>query len=115
MGRLYTPVSTKLDMTSFVSVLREKKGSLSSNDGVDLCKMPPCSQVLSLHILRANYQVLIWRNSVFQNPSIPKPEGNGWQRNDTNELEVQWYKNDFIPDELNKIVCDEMYICVLLL
>ena len=65
--------------------------------------------MLSLHILRANYQVLIWRNSVFQNPSIQKPEGNGWQINDTNELEVQWYKNDFIPDELNKIVCDEMY------
>ncbi|KAK3780533.1 hypothetical protein RRG08_032008 [Elysia crispata] len=70
--------------------------------------MPPCSQVLSLHILRANFQTLIWRNAVFQNPSIPKPEDNEWQRNSANELEVQWFKDDFIPDELHDIVTEEI-------
>ena len=41
---------------------------------------------------------------MFQNPSIPKPEDNGWQRNSANELEVQWFKDAFIPDELHDIV-----------
>ncbi|GFS13308.1 hypothetical protein ElyMa_004881300 [Elysia marginata] len=70
--------------------------------------MPPCNQVLLLHIQRANFQTLIWRNAVFQNPVIPKPEENGWQRNSVHELEVQWYKDDFIPDELTKIVADDI-------
>ncbi|GFR60182.1 DNA damage-inducible protein DIN7 [Elysia marginata] len=84
-----------------------KKGSISCNGGIDLCQMPPCNQVLLLHIQRANFQTLIWSNAVFQNPVIPKPEENGWQRNSVHELEVQWYKNDFIPDELTKIVADD--------
>ncbi|GFS08198.1 hypothetical protein ElyMa_006588200 [Elysia marginata] len=49
-----------------------------------------------------------FRNAVFQNPVIPKPEENGWQRNSVHELEVQWYKDDFIPDELTKIVADDI-------
>ncbi|GFR91613.1 DNA damage-inducible protein DIN7 [Elysia marginata] len=81
-----------------------KKGSISCNGG----KMPPCSQVSLLHIKRANFQTLIWRNAVFQNPGLPKPEENGWQRNSVHELEVQWYKDDFIPDELTKIVADDI-------
>ncbi|GFR76510.1 hypothetical protein ElyMa_000485000 [Elysia marginata] len=39
---------------------------------------------------------------------IPKPEENGWQRNSAHELEVQSYKDDFIPDELTKIVADDI-------
>ncbi|KAK3723346.1 hypothetical protein RRG08_059135 [Elysia crispata] len=87
---------------------KRKKGAILCNGGLDLCQMPPCSQVLSLHILRANFQTLIWRNAVFQNPSIPKPEDNGWQRNSANELEVQWFKDAFIPDELHDIVTEEI-------
>ena len=45
---------------------------------------------------------------MFQNPSIPKPEDNGWQRNSANELEVQWFKDAFIPDELHDIVTEEI-------
>ncbi|GFR74341.1 DNA damage-inducible protein DIN7 [Elysia marginata] len=85
-----------------------KKASISCNGGIDLCQMPPCNQVLLLHIQRANFQTLIWRNPVFQNPVIPKPEENGWQRNSVHELEVQWYKDNFIPDELTKIVADDI-------
>ncbi|GFS20353.1 hypothetical protein ElyMa_006897900 [Elysia marginata] len=70
--------------------------------------MPPCNQVLLLHIQRDNFQTLIWRNAVFQNPVIQKLKENGWQRNSVHELEVQWYKNDFIPDELIEIVADDI-------
>lgn len=85
-----------------------KKGAVLCNGGMDLCQMPPCSQVLSLHMSRAHYQTLIWRNAVFQNPDIQKPEDNGWQRNSANELEIQWFEAAFLPDELNEIVSEEI-------
>lgn len=55
-----------------------KKSILSNSEGVDLTQMPPCKQVLYLHIKRANYQTLIWRNSSLQFPNLPEPEKNGW-------------------------------------
>ena len=45
---------------------------------------------------------------MFQNPIIPKPEDNGWQRNSLNELESLWFRDAFIPDELNEIVSEEI-------
>ena len=110
--RLYGKTShTSVNKVRYDTVCQRfkvKKGAISCNGGMDLCQMPPCSQVLWLHILRANFQTLIWRNAVFQNPSIPKPEDNGWQRNSANELEVQWFEAAFIPDELNEIVSEEI-------
>ena len=45
---------------------------------------------------------------MFQNPSNPNPEDNGWKRNSANELEVQWFKDAFIPDGLHNIVCENI-------
>ncbi|GFR81325.1 hypothetical protein ElyMa_005922100 [Elysia marginata] len=69
-----------------------------------------CPLVIKCYCCRYKEPIFkhFWRNAVFQNPVIPKLEENGWQRNSVYELEVQWYKDDFIPDELTIIVADDI-------
>ena len=55
-----------------------RKSVLSNTDGLELSKMPPCKQVLTLHMERANYQSIIWRKAITNNPDIPNPGTSGW-------------------------------------
>ena len=55
---------------------------------------------------RANYQTLIWRKAVLNYPDLPKPETSGWTENAQGDLEIQWYKDNFIPDELQDVLAD---------
>ena len=55
---------------------------------------------------RANYQTLIWRKAVINYPDLPKPETSGWTENAQGDLEIQWYKDNFIPDELQDVLAD---------
>lgn len=83
-----------------------KKSVLSSTHGIDLSQMPPCKQVLKLHMQRANFQTLIWRNAIFNHPDLPTPETNGWVENSTGNLDIQWYSENFIPEELQHVLAD---------
>ena len=41
-------------------------------------KLPPCKNVLQLHILRSNYQAFIWRESLLAQQTESDPLQNGW-------------------------------------
>lgn len=83
-----------------------RKSILSNSDGVDLSQMPPCKQVLDLHIKRANYQTLVWRSSVFQYPELPDPKENGWKAGQSGKLEIEWFGEDFLPRDLQDILSE---------
>lgn len=40
--------------------------------------LPPTSDSLRLHILRANYQTMIWKRCLIPMQQLPSPIGNGW-------------------------------------
>ena len=71
--------------------------------------MPPCKTVLLLHIQRANFQTLIWRNALISNFELPKPENNGWTIGCTGSLEIKWFGDSFLPKELQDILSDDIY------
>ena len=48
---------------------------LSSSTGIDLSLFPPCHDSFYMHILRCNYQVLIWKSAAEPYPEIPSPIG----------------------------------------
>ena len=54
------------------------KSPLSCVKGLDISLLPHCQQALRKHILRANYQALIWRKADIAYPDIPHPSGHGW-------------------------------------
>lgn len=49
----------------------------------DLEKLPPTKDSLSLHIMRSNYQALIWYKADEPKPDIPQPEDCGWKVDST--------------------------------
>ena len=44
--------------------------------------MPPSSDAAQLHIQRANYQSLVWREACHPKPVIPSPTDSGWKLTD---------------------------------
>ena len=55
---------------------------------------------MRLHIMRANYQTLIWRQSDIAYVDIPSPIGNGWMTDEGGHLIVQWTDGDIMPQQL---------------
>ena len=55
----------KLRYDLFMQKFRPASGNvLSSVDGIDLSLLPPCKDSLYMHMQRANYQAMIWNNSL---------------------------------------------------
>ena len=106
------PLYESVDKVRFDKVRQSFKCSrslLSSTNGIDLSQMPPCKTVLLLHIQRANFQTLIWRNASISNPELPKPENNGWTLGCAGDLEIKWFGDGFLPKELQDILLDDIY------
>ena len=81
---------------------------LSHCKGIDLSQLPPCKKGLQMHIKRANFQTMVWKNAAFNFPEIPKPEANGWKRTVSGSLAVDWFgDDDILPAELVNIIADE--------
>ena len=62
--------------------------------------LPPCSDALDLHIMRANYQAKIWRESLLQCQSDMDPLENGWTLDDDGEFSIKWMRCNPAPDEV---------------
>ena len=75
-----------------------RKSILSGSNGVDLSQMPPCDQVLQLHISRANFQTLVWRNSHVQLFYLPDPTENGRVVSPSGGLAIQWFFDNFCQE-----------------
>ena len=106
------PLYDSVDKFRFDKVrqsFKYRRTLLSSTNGIDLSQMPPCKEVLLLHIQRANFQTLIWRNASIPNLELPKPEDNGWKLGCSGGLEIKWFGEGFLPKELQGILSDDIY------
>jgi hypothetical protein len=101
----YTDIN-KLRYDLFTERFQSKSQCVLSNyDGIDLSLLPPCRTSLHMHVLRANYQALIWNNAHKAFPDIPSPVGNGWKRDEgTNEIAFEWTSGPILPVELIDII-----------
>ena len=63
-------------------------------------KIPPCEDVLRLHIRRANYQAYIWRQSLVSQQHEADPQEHGWCLDDEGCLDIQWMNCRPAPDEV---------------
>ena len=63
-------------------------------------KLPPCDDVLELHIKRANYQAFIWRQSLLAQQQQDGLIGNGWLSNEDGSLDIEWMRCSPAPDEV---------------
>ena len=66
-------------------------------------KLPPCEDVLELHIYRANYQAFIWRQSLDAIQEEEDPSENGWLVNEDGSFEIEWMRCNPAPDEVSSI------------
>ena len=58
-----------------------------------------------MHIIRANYQALIWNNSNVCFPDIPSPIGHGWMLDEDRCLTFEWTKKkEIMPQQLIDIL-----------
>ena len=65
-------------------------------------QLPPCNDVLELHMMRANYQAYIWRQSL--GPQQTEVD-HGWLRDEeSNCLDIKWMRCNPAPDEVRFIV-----------
>lgn len=67
-----------------------KKGEIDSS------QLPPCSDSLQKHSIRANYQAAVWHRSLECRPQIPEPDGYGWKC-DNGELNIDWMSGEPAP------------------
>ena len=62
--------------------------------------LTPCSDALYLHIMRANYQAKIWRESLLQYQSDMDPLENGWTLDDDGGFSIKLMRCNPAPDEV---------------
>jgi hypothetical protein len=96
--RLYDPTSaTKSIHTQRCSQFRKGKGILDN--------LPPTQDALLLHIRRAHYQALVWRNSTVANPELPNPQTSGWCMEQDKLLPVLMTKKGLSAECVDIMTC----------
>ena len=66
--------------------------------------LPPSQSALKMHIKRANYQAMVWKNANVKSPNIPDAAmGHGWYTGQSG-LEYDWCDGPFIPQVLLFII-----------
>ena len=83
--------------------LLKRQNPLSSIHGLDISLLSPCQQALRMHILRANYQAMIWRQADIPLPEIPEPLSHGWTKSANRVLSI-----DLCTDFLNSLLIFSM-------
>ena len=98
-----------LKYETFIERFSVKPGKvLTSYNRVDMSLLPPRRESLKMYVRRANYQALIWKKAYQATPSIPGPDGHGWNTNVEGELEICWTSDNLMPQELADIITDPL-------
>ena len=66
--------------------------------------LPPTSDALSLHTLRAHDQTLVWKQAHCLEPLLRNPVTMGWNRTDDNKLRPVLMTQDPIPKACVEII-----------
>ena len=69
------------------------------NGRISFAMLPPCSNVLKQHIIRVNYQILIWRKCLDNFMALNQPWEYSWCINEE-KLDVKWMTCNPAPDEV---------------
>ena len=81
------------------------------NAGKIACdQLPPCTDVLELHLMRANYEARIWKESLLQIQSDMDPQENERTLDDDGELSVKWM---ICSPTLDKVPLKPWFWCLL--
>lgn len=64
---------------SFTGDLNKLRAHLFHTCKSDIRNLPPTEDSFYQHILRAAYQIIIWKNATEVNPEIPNPIDFGWE------------------------------------
>lgn len=73
--KMYVPTTTEVSIHVLrCSMFRQPKMTIEN--------LPPTKDALEQHIKRANYQTLIWHQSMVTNPQLPSPFASGWKLED---------------------------------
>ena len=67
-------------------------------------KLLPCEDVLQLHILKANYQAFIWRQSLLAQQAENDPLQNGWCLDEEGCFGIKWMTCNPAPDEVTDFI-----------
>ena len=59
--------------------------------------------MLTLHIMRANYQAAIYKRALEQFGGVPSPHGKGWQVKD-GDIDIHWMTLPPAPDSIIEFV-----------
>ena len=59
--------------------LRAFRWWLFTKKQAKLQQLPPTQAALRQAVLRAHYQLLVWKKDIVPNPVLPSPEGFGWK------------------------------------
>jgi hypothetical protein len=95
----------KLCVDCFRQKFQPKSSNVLTNtDGIDLSLLPPCRSSLKMHIVRANYQSLIWKAALVPYATTPGPIGNGWTKDENENLTFHWTEGNILPPELLDIL-----------
>ena len=62
--------------------------------------LPPCNDTLDLHVMRANYQARIWRESLLQHQNEVDPLEHGWTLDDDGLFSIKWMRCNPAPEEV---------------
>jgi len=79
--------------------------SFSLQKGVDISLLPPCRTSLQKHCQRVNYQTFIWKHAHVAQLQLPSPDGCGWKKTVSGELEIDWTE-DALPQQLVEVLAD---------
>ena len=75
-------------------------GSINLNTNIDRSNLPPCRRALTQHILRANFQMAIWRRAATSVVDMPEPtDGHGWTHHEGNMVPL-WFEGSCLPEIL---------------
>jgi len=99
--------TTKVDDLRLTKInkLCTKEGR-STPSSVDMATMPPCRRSLKQHILRANYQIAIWKRANVARPTLsPAHQGHGCVMK--SGLQSLWYDGECQPQNLQDISAED--------
>ncbi|XP_065193404.1 uncharacterized protein LOC135825157 [Sycon ciliatum] len=87
-----------------LSNINDVRFELLRNNSSTPQNMPPSRDALRKHVLRANYQAVVWRLALQPSPEIPSPDGNGWRVSDQGGLSIVWMEQQAAPQDILKLV-----------
>jgi len=71
---------------------------------VDSSQHPPCEDCLSMHILRSDYQAVIWRRCLEPSPFDPSPTDCGWTTDEDGNLVVKCLRGSPAPVAVSQLL-----------